>query len=896
MKKLMVMMTLAAAAAAYGETYWAKAAASGKTPPACFVFCSDEACTTTNTTVKPAKDDGNTYVVMGSAKMTGTYTAPVGTHWVFGTDGQTIGTKATRPSFGTNGGISLNFGEDCVICGMKAQPNSSGNLKWAGTNTFLKTSQDIEYSVQNAESAAPRGADLCGTFKGESDVVVKFTRGGGAAGSTSNYILSGDFTAYKGKFTATNGATDRSAVLTMSSASAFGDPSVAASDYLTLGNWVTLVIEPAVVQLATKGVKLNPGTSGTCYIRADSGKDFTLVAPLAGSDGTLQKTGAGQITLNGSVAIKKLVVAEGTLVVDSAATFAEGTTLTVKSGATVVSRVGVNIPNVTVTVEEGGSFSFDFTVPYDGETVTTLDMSTLSASDWEALVKPLPIQLSQAIPLPVNATNRMAVVRFPKALGVKPDDFNDATPKTYGLPVTWFEVESGDDADILWLVARPAVKLVAMRGVTADTPLLLAREQELAGGGMTNVWSDGQAAHGGADYVVDNGSIAVTGSGWDPGEFSFPGETLSFVSGNLALKHRLSNFKMLKVYGGMSVAANGYAYGDTYNTIAGGLEIVSGTAYFNGGSGNLGKTDARRFHVDIASTVTGSGVLAFGGTSEGFSPRFSGDGTGFAGTISLQMGAHTALKFADVLRLIGDREINNPRALYGSSADTGFWATEDTTFEGVNYGFALQGVNDYFGVDEGKTFVLNGMLRFQDKAAAKYGLGTLALGGNILYQYDGALDPDVPWPNVGTVLSVHEGWISPYAWNDAKSYRYLRLKFAANETAGIAVDPATTDENIRKYGMRLEKDTAIQFASADAKVYLKLALGAQEGQPLATATSFPVLTVKDALAETIADRLVAVKNVKNAKVRITSAPAVDLAGFTTFALSLEPSGLTIFIR
>lgn len=895
MKKLMVMMTLAAAAAAYGETYWTKAAANGKTPPACFVFYSDEACTET-VTVTPAKDDGNTYVVMGSAKMTGTYTAPAGTHWVFGKDGVNIGTSAGRPAFYTNGGITLNYGEDCVIYGMKAQPNSSGNLMWAGTNTFVKTNQDIEFSVQNAESVNSRGADLCGAFKGESDVVVKFTRNNGQVGSTANYILSGDFSEYKGKFTASNGVVDRNTVLTLSSASAFGDPSVAATDYLTLNNFLTLVIDPAVVQYATKGITLNPGASGTCFIRADSGKDFTLTAPLVGSDGTLQKTGAGQLTMNGSVAIKKLVVAEGTLIVDTAASFAEGTTFTVKSGATVVSRVGVNIPNVTVTVEEGGSFSFDFTVPYDGENVTTLDMSTLSASDWSELVKPLPIQLSQAIPLPVNATNRLAVVKFPKALGVTSDDFKDATPKTYGLPVTWFEVESGDDADILWLVARPAVKLVAKRGVTADTPLLLAREQELVDGGMTNVWSDGLAAHEGADYVVDNGSVAVTGPGWSPDEFSFPGETLSFVSGNLALKHRLSNFKMLKVYGGMSVAANGYAYGDTYNTITGGLEIVSGTAYFNGGSGNLGKTDARRFHVDIASTVTGSGVLAFGSDSAGLSPRFSGDGTGFAGTISLQMGAHTALKFVDVLRLIGDREVTNPRALYGSSADTGFWATEDTTFEGVNYGFALQGVNDYFGVDEGKTFVLNGMLRFQDKAAAKYGLGTLALGGNILYQYDGALDPDVPWPNVGTVLSVHEGWVSPYAWNDAKSYRYLRLKFAANETAGIAVDPATTDENIRKYGMRLEKDTAIQFASADAKVYLKLALGAQEGQPLATATSFPVLTVKDALAETIADRLVAVKNVKNAKVRITSAPAADLEGFTTFTLSLEPSGLTIFIR
>ena len=71
-------------------------------------------------------------------------------------NGKMIGTKSTRPSFGTNGGVTLNFG-DCTIFGLRAQPNSSGNLSWAGNNTLVKTDQAIEYSVQNAESAVPRG-------------------------------------------------------------------------------------------------------------------------------------------------------------------------------------------------------------------------------------------------------------------------------------------------------------------------------------------------------------------------------------------------------------------------------------------------------------------------------------------------------------------------------------------------------------------------------------------------------------------------------------------------------------------------------------------------------------------------------------------------------------------
>ena len=899
MKQLALGLVLMAGVCAHGETYWAKAAASGKTPPACFIWYGNEACTE-QVTVTPKANDGNTYVVLGSSKMTGAYTAPVGTHWIFGKDGVNVGTSASRPSFNTNGGgTTLNFGEDCVIYGMEAKPNSSGNLQWAGTNTFVKTSGlEIKFNVSNAESAAPRGIELCGTFKGESDVVVAFVRSGGATGGTSNYILSGDFSEYKGKFTASNGAADRSAVLTMSSVSAFGDPTVEATDYLTLNNRATLVIDPKVTQYATKGIKVNLGASDEAYVSASSATPWTLTAPLAGTQGTLAKAGDGTLTLAGSVGVKNLRVDAGTLVIDSAATFAEGTTLTVKSGSQVVSRLGLKIPNVMVVVEQGGGFSFDFTVPYDGTSVTTLDMTTMQAADWNELSKPVPVQLSQAIVQPLNATNRFAVAKFASTLGVQVADFKDATPKTYGLPLTWFEVESdGNGADVVYLVARPAVHLAISESALGRVPELLPAKQATADEQELDTWSDGLAAHEGADYVVTNASRTCSSTGWAgaSGVFEFPGETLTFVNGGFDTKTPVNRFKRLIEFSGVANRAQGYAYGDCRHVIEGELELPSGTVTFQGASGGSGAT-AHRDQFDIAATVTGSGVLSFTGNGKGLSARFSGDGTGFAGTMSVNMDSGNLLAFDDVMSLVADRTVANPRAIYVATSGSGLLATDNTVFEGVNYGIAVQGADGVLSVAEGKTLTLNGNLRFQEKIAVKSGLGTLALGGNILYQYDGFIDPDDPWPASGFVLNVKEGWVQPYVWNNALSYRYMRLKFGAGETVGLAIDPVTTDADIAKYGMHLAKPNAIQFDTGVNALRVKVLLGEREGQQIESDIDVPVLTVPDALAESLAGKIVVAKNFKGGKATVRSAPAEDLEGFTTFTAHIEPTGLAIFIR
>jgi hypothetical protein len=58
----------------------------------------------------------------------------------------------------------------------------------------------------------------------------------------------------------------------------------------------------------------------------------------------------------------------------------------------------------------------------------------------------------------------------------------------------------------------------------------------------------------------------------------------------------------------------------------------------------------------------------------------------------------------------------------------------------------------------------------------------------------------------------------------------------------------------------------------------------------------PVFTVPDALAETLAARIVVEKNYVNGAAEVTTAAAENLEGFTTISVTLKPKGVRIIIR
>ena len=104
-------------------TYYLGAGTVGAQPPKCFKFYSDEGLAQEVSSVTPSADDGNKYVVLASGKMN-PYTAPAGTKWIFGRDGDKVGTTASIASFETNA-ETFNFG-DGTVYGIKLMANAEG--------------------------------------------------------------------------------------------------------------------------------------------------------------------------------------------------------------------------------------------------------------------------------------------------------------------------------------------------------------------------------------------------------------------------------------------------------------------------------------------------------------------------------------------------------------------------------------------------------------------------------------------------------------------------------------------------------------------------------------------------------------------------------------------------
>ena len=290
-KLIATAVALATGAPAFAQTYWLNKGNDIASPPKCFKFYSDEACTTEVSDIKPAANDGNTYVVLGSQKMGGGYTAPAGTTWFFGTDGETVGTKKAAPWFHTNGGVTLDFG-NCTIYGITAccnGDNRDGTLTWGGVNTLVNCGQTFEFRSWNM-SSKPRGVVMSGTFSAAEDVTIKMTRETGAGeGVVPSHKISGDFTAYKGNIALGAGTSaTRLNALELTSATAFGDASVERADYLTVENWTRWTIGSGVTQLATKGIQLSLSGDGTSAMYAADGASWTLSAPV-----TTSSTGGG---------------------------------------------------------------------------------------------------------------------------------------------------------------------------------------------------------------------------------------------------------------------------------------------------------------------------------------------------------------------------------------------------------------------------------------------------------------------------------------------------------------------------------------------------------------------------------------------------------------------------
>ena len=866
MKKLcMIMLALCAISAANATTYWARLTSAGSIP-ACLTFYSNETCTVT-ASVTPAANDGNTYVLKedgtgaGSyATMLNNYTSPAGTSWV-------LGTQTTRPVFLTNSG-TFNFG-NATIYGMAVRSNN-GMPKWSGVNTLVKSDKAILFGAVNG---ANRGFELNGTFiASETDVIIQL--GGGFSCPSSQYILSGDFSNYKGKFDLSSGdgpsATPFTPLkLSLTSSSAFGASSVSAvNDYITVSrDAVTLVIDPAVTQYANKGITFNMSSDQTSYIEVASGKSLNLIAPIYGSDGTLAKTGAGTLTLATSVEMTNLSVDAGTLIVDSTASFAPGTTMTVSNGATVVSRVGSNIPNVTLNIEEGGAFSYDFTVPFTGTSVTTMDYTSLTAADRAALTKPIAITLSQKITLPQNTALNLAVARFSASAGFEAADFTDGTEKDSGLPNTSFSMSNPVDGVVtLTMYVKPVIKRNSNK---AYSPISAQNTSD----GTAAVWSDELSPHSGADYLNNWGDM-YTHSGWDHNTRTFEGDSL-YLTTTLHMKSA-----------GLVMPPTTFA-GDNGKITEENLDATMARKY-SGGPFILpaGKTlsfwgvatwlelSGYVLRYDLEVPFQGEGNLTLSCKTLSTNPSYiKGDNSQLKGKV--------VVTHADSPSGVGESarlEVALGSSL-GGAMDT-FTADGITikkysivrprqtmTLNAANRGVTIDGYGGFeVAADQVLTIANPVALAGDSGSLIKMGAGSLKLDGAVTRS--GA-----------NTIAVDEGWLTAPADDVAND---ADVVFAAG--TGLEIDLTAVSEN----GLKLTRASALSFADSRLKVRFSNTAAAEEAH---AQFSVAICTVPTGSSLT-ADSFAYVHSCKGYDVTIRKE---TLDGYDRFVADCVPKGIMLIV-
>ena len=799
MKRLLIATTIAALAGgarADGLTpMYGKASGTMGDIATTVTWYSNEGMTSTANVITPWQEGSNTcrYAIMGMTKLTRSSTLP-DVPFCFGTDGVTIGTKVAKTSYNISCGITLTVPQLTIYTGtFMANSEDARGAILKGNCTFVKTSQLIDFG--STFVTGTRGWDFAGTFTAASDVTVNLymSFGSGSDGTGVGFFTcSGDFSAFKGRMFMSQkvpevGDNVGYYEVRLTSPTALGDTSYPRTDALTLKHRAHLIMKDNVVQDGTRGITLDLADGEFACMSAAADTAWTLKAPLYGSTGTLKKVGAGTVTLAGPVAIEDIVVTNGTLVVATGATFSDDAHITVKAGGKLVSRVGTNLP--AFTVEEGGEFAFDFTVPYENGETTALDCMDMTSADYGLQTKPIDVSLSQKMTLPINATNRLALVRFDAALGVEASDFVDVTAKTFDrLPTTWLETETVDGTNTLYLVVRPAIRYTR---AGSDNSLSTAGN-----------WSDAKAPHLGADYYSDTigTSSTRTGGGGAIASFDFGGETLTLKNG---LWDYAQDFyvKELRLLGGspMTVwhASNpntGYSPNYWPRILRGTYEISTSATDANPASVVL---DMRTKYADLRQTLVGTGSLRIStevraeedGGQGLFPVYFTGANGDFGGRLCvttvhnkavMDMYVTNGLAFGGPLPVYSANAVRilpMSKTMDGAISIT---AMADTTVDAANRGWYM--TSGTLGASNGVTFVFAPPKLSVTTKLCKTGGGTLALGCETV--------------GGGRTFAVKEGYVKALS---ADCCTNLNLTVSAG--AGIKADLAPADATVAAKGL-----------------------------------------------------------------------------------------------
>ncbi|MBR2838491.1 MAG: hypothetical protein IKE55_06900 [Kiritimatiellae bacterium] len=805
----------------------------------------------------------------------------------FGTDGSTVGTSvAARHEWNMNG-VTLTFPHVTVFSSYFRVNNNASIAKFLGDWTLVKTSQSIEFGGINIQNNDTRGVELAGTFSSASDVEV-FLSGTFANNSTSYGIcpvtMSGDFSAFKGRFTCrepikaavpySNGP--RRLRLDLTSASAMGDASYARADAYTLAGDTHLTISPAVVQSSARGITLSLSSGQTVYLNADA--DWTLTTPLCGgSAGTLVKEGAGKLTMNCQTELRNIVVTNGTLELGADFTFADGATVTVKSGAMLQTSfpAGLNI-----VLEDGAQYGLS-PIPYNPVTDETQPAALTAAQAWEGR---LAVSLSDDISLPFSVEKRLALITMPTSAKVlTPADFSGARSRDEGLPVTHFEVATdGNGMQTVYLVARPVI--YATDPDQNNKNILTETISRMDGDSEVFMWSDHLKAHGGADYVLGNGAYVASWTGWD-GMRVFPGESLEMSNGSrLMLRSKLMVFTNLVMRGGTRLTTAGCGGYDTPHRIGGRVRFIdsnrSNPVQF---VGNYDLSAPRWTTYDIEAEVVGDGWLQFGGQPK-TNFTITSTNSSYKGGWSLGVGETSdkpvAIRFSHPEAFGGPLDAFKCDAISPRSLNTGIMPLKSMTYAVANRGLYFEEYGGFVDTPDGVEFAFLNEVRLR-RGLNKKGGGTLTLGGAV--QFGSNTSASSTGDGTSNKFNIDAGYLKAVNTN---SYAKLILTFA--DGAGIAVDAVPTDPDVAEFGLFAPEEG--MFA-ANGTINVRLDGAAAQLANGAT-VRVPVCTVAGGTAD-LSNVLVGVR-LKGYACKIEK--EVLASGLVRYSAFFVPQGMRIVVR
>ena len=345
----------------------------------------------------------------------------------------------------------------------------------------------------------------------------------------------------------------------------------------------------------------------------------------------------------------------------------------------------------------------------------------------------------------------------------------------------------------------------------------------------TDAWSDGQVAHAGADYVINNGAYYATASGWN-GDMTFPGESLELANGSrLIMRTVRTVFRNLILNGGTRLQSAGCYLFTTPHVIRGRM-TVQGAAWdktvdLTGNFGTNASGQQNRNAYRIEAEIVGDGWLNFGGGHPHANFAVISTNAAFKGRVSMGIGGSAdlpiAIEFAEPTSFGGPLDAFRKDAVWLRSSYNGLKPRNSMVFDAANRGIYFEEVGAFIETPEGVEFMAATPITMK-KGLRKCGAGTLALAAKVVPE---SADTD------RRTLKIEAGFVKGTKSNAAED---LVLDFAAG--TGLAVDAVPADEAMKTDGLCMKRtdcfastgtipvrlDNAVDLVARQARIVVPL--------------------------------------------------------------------------